>query len=128
MIISAKYVCLFDPADNDLLEGTPETTDHRGKQVMRERPRELHVGEFHSDGAGLAGADPDREHAFAVMLLEDDHRRVGRSVQSQTLYGNLNEQRLSPLQKQTPTVRLYQYSGVRPGVLRVSSARGGHSA
>src|SRR3989442_2155484 len=57
---------------------------------MRERPRELDARELHGDGARLGRPDPDREHALPFLLLEDDHRRVGRAIESQMRDPNLN--------------------------------------
>jgi len=42
------------------------------------------------DGALLGRPDPDREHALPFLLLEDDHRRVGRAIESQMARPNLN--------------------------------------
>src|SRR6266576_2782049 len=76
--------------DDDLPQVCPQAEYHLLQEIMGERPRELHARELHGDGARLGGSDPDREHALPFLLLENDDRCVGRTVESQMRDPNLN--------------------------------------
>src|SRR2546425_6828659 len=74
----------------DFPQVSPQAEDHLLQEIVRERPRELHPRELHGDGARLGGADPNRQHPLPFLLLEDDHRRVCRAIESQMRDPNLN--------------------------------------
>src|SRR5882724_1750129 len=76
--------------DDDLPQVGAQAGDHLFQEIVGERARELHARELHGDGARLGGPDPDREHALAFLLLEDDDRRVGRAIESQMRDPNLD--------------------------------------
>src|SRR5450755_4178897 len=58
--------------DHDPLDRRPEVLQDRAEQVMAERPLGRDPLQSHGNGVRLPGADPDREIALALHLLEDD--------------------------------------------------------
>ena len=67
--------------DDDLAELSAQSDDDLLQQVVRERPRELHTRELHGDRARFRRSNPDRQHALAVVFLENHDRCVRRAVQ-----------------------------------------------
>src|SRR5690606_40983600 len=63
---------------------------HDALPTLRERPGKLHPGQLHGDGARFTRTDPDREHAGAIQLLEDDDRRVRGPIETETLNFDFN--------------------------------------
>src|SRR5947208_8824238 len=76
--------------DDDLPQVCAQAEDYLLQEIVCERPRKLHARELHGDGARLGGPDPDREYTLPFLLLQDDDRRVGRTVEAQMRDPNLN--------------------------------------
>src|SRR6266705_1707767 len=79
--------------DEHLAQVRAQAEDHLLQEVVSERPRKLDARQLHRDGARLGGADPDREHALALLLLQDDDRCVGRAIEPQMRDSNLDHLR-----------------------------------
>jgi hypothetical protein len=76
---------LLDLGDLHAAQRTAEAKDERLAEVVRERALALDVVHLHDDGLRLGLPDPDREHAGAALLLQDDHVRVRGAVEAESL-------------------------------------------
>src|SRR5215207_1142109 len=99
--------------DHDPLDGHHQLVQQVLEQVVGERPLGGHALEGEGDGRRLDVADPDREEALAVALLEEDDRRLGWQLDPYADEGQL-DQREPPRASNVP--------GARPGACR--TARG----
>ena len=92
-----------DRRDQHLPQLAAQAHDDLLQQVVRERAGVLHAGQLHRDGAGLAGADPDREDAGAVGLLQHDDRRVRAAVEPEVRHPHLDHRVAGRVRCQGPT-------------------------
>jgi hypothetical protein len=81
---------VLELGDDDALEAAAQLLDHALEQVVRHRPRRLHALDLQRDRVGFEDADPDRQHALAVGLAEDDRGHVRDRVDAQTLDAHLD--------------------------------------
>src|SRR5262252_2479761 len=57
--------------DHDPADGDPELAEGGQHQVVSDRALWRHALDLHGDGVGLERADPDREIAIGLLLLQD---------------------------------------------------------
>ena len=81
---------LLDRADEHAPQVPAEPHEYLLEEIVRKRPLRLHPLQLHRDGAGLRRPDPDGEYPAALLLAQDDDRRVGRPVESEVGHGDFD--------------------------------------
>ncbi len=81
-----------------------ELPERRGEDVVGERPLRGQALELHRDRVRLPGADPDRQVALAVELLEDDDMLAREHVDADALHGHLDQPELERVPGHGPII------------------------
>src|SRR4051812_15539666 len=81
---------VLDPCDLHAPNGTAELQDQTLAEIVRVRTLVLHAVHVHDDGVSLRLTNPNRQHARAVLLLQDEDIALIRRIEPEPRHNDFD--------------------------------------